>query len=342
METPSHEVIGSIASTYTAGQAIGSLLQIAIGDKLGRIRFMTFLTTVVIIGSIIQTASTSIGMFVGGRALAGLGMGGMLLTTVLYLSEIAPTDSRGLIGGLSGTGLLLGAVISYWTGYACSHAPYGQLQWRLPVALQIPWSVIFLGGLLTFMPETPRQLVKVGRHDRAREVFARLHRGRHEDEDEANHEFKLMHAQISFEISREITNVKEIFRLHYRRAIVAVTIGIATATTGAEVIGYFQVVLYASLGIGPDRSLMLVGVNGTVGFISVALSNRFLMDRFGRKNLLLFGMGSSLLVQIYCAIMQWKFQDSNNEVGKGFAIFGIYLHKVCHCEFSVTYLRRTS
>ncbi|UJO22214.1 Hexose transporter 2 [Fulvia fulva] len=330
MNNPSHELIGSIGAAYTAGQAIGSLLQIAIGDRLGRIRFMTLLTTLVTIGSIIQTASTSIGMFVGGRALAGLGMGGMTLTVALYLSEIAPAHSRGLIGGLSGTGLLLGIVISYWTGYACSQAPYGQLQWRLPVALQIPWSVLFLCGLLTFMPETPRQLVKMGQIDRARAVFARLHQGRHEDDNEADHEFKLMHAQISFEISREITNIKEIFRLHYKRAIVAMTIGIATATAGAEVIGYFQVVLYASLGIDANTRLILVAVNGTIGFISVALSNRFLMDRWGRRNLLLAGMGGSILIQTYCAIMQWNFQDSDNEVGKGFAIFGIYLHTICH------------
>lgn len=60
---------------YIAGEAIGALAQTAIADKLGRVRFMQILCLIVTVGTVIQTASVNIGMFLAGRALAGIAVG---------------------------------------------------------------------------------------------------------------------------------------------------------------------------------------------------------------------------------------------------------------------------
>jgi len=60
---------------YIAGEALGALTQTIIGDKLGRIRFMQMMCIVVTIGTAIQTASASMGMFLAGRAIAGYAVG---------------------------------------------------------------------------------------------------------------------------------------------------------------------------------------------------------------------------------------------------------------------------
>lgn len=62
-------------AVYIAGEALGALTQTFIGDKLGRIRFMQMMCVVVTIGTVIQTASVNIGMFLAGRALAGYAVG---------------------------------------------------------------------------------------------------------------------------------------------------------------------------------------------------------------------------------------------------------------------------
>jgi predicted MFS family arabinose efflux permease len=64
-----------VVAVYIAGEALGALTQTAIGDKLGRLRFMQFLCIVVTIGTAIQTASVNIGMFLAGRVLAGYAVG---------------------------------------------------------------------------------------------------------------------------------------------------------------------------------------------------------------------------------------------------------------------------
>jgi predicted MFS family arabinose efflux permease len=62
-------------AVYIAGEALGALTQTVIGDKLGRIRFMQFLCIIVTIGTVIQTASVNIGMFLAGRVLASYAVG---------------------------------------------------------------------------------------------------------------------------------------------------------------------------------------------------------------------------------------------------------------------------
>lgn len=49
--------------------------------------------------------------------------------------------------------------------------------------------------------------------------------------------------------------------------------------------------------------------------------------------MILAGLSGIIIVEIYAAIMQWKFQNSDNKTGKGFAILGIYLFVVTYCTF---------
>lgn len=138
----------------------------------------------------------------------------------LYLAEIAPPHRRGLIGGLSGVGLSMGTMVANWVGFACGFAPYGTVQWRLPLGLQIPWGITMFIGLVTFMPHSPRESVRKGKITEARKAFAKIRSDLHSRE--LHEEFSLMSAQIEYERSREITSYREIFRLYWRRVLVYV------------------------------------------------------------------------------------------------------------------------
>ena len=47
--------------------------------------------------------------------------------------------------------------------------------------------------------------------------------------------------------------------------------------------------------------------------------------------MILAGLGGIIIVEIYAAVMQREFQNTDNRVGKGFAILGIYLFVVAYC-----------
>ena len=142
----------------------------------------------------------------------------MVATVPIYLSEISAPNVRGLIGGISGCGISLGTMMSNWVGFACGFAPYGAIQWRLPLGIQIPWGVILFIGLATFMPNSPRQLIRNGKVEAARLEFMKIRRDL--SSNEVHEEFALMRAQIEFEMQREIKSLGEVFRLFRHRALV--------------------------------------------------------------------------------------------------------------------------
>ncbi|ROV96516.1 hypothetical protein VMCG_07840 [Cytospora schulzeri] len=206
-----------IVAVYIAGEAVGALAQTAVADKLGRVRFMMVMCVIVTIGTVIQTASINIGMFLAGRVLAGVAVGGLVATVPIYLSEISPPSQRGLIGGISGCGISFGTMMSNWVGMACGYAPYGPTQWRLPLGVQIPWGVVLFIGLGTFMPNSPRQLIRSGQVNKARKEFAKIRRDLRSHE--VHDEFVLMRSQIEFEMEREVVSIKEIFVLFRHRVL---------------------------------------------------------------------------------------------------------------------------
>jgi hypothetical protein len=50
--------------------------------------------------------------------------------------------------------------------------------------------------------------------------------------------------------------------------------------------------------------------------------------------MLLFGVAWTVVTEIYAAEMQRGFQNTDNRVGKGFAIAGLYVFIVGYCRYS--------
>lgn len=281
MDNPSNAIIGAVVSVYIAGETVGAFLQIGISDQLGRLRFMELMCVIVTLGVSLQTGARNMGMLLAGRTIAGAGVGGLSGTIPVYLSEIAPPSHRGLIGGISGVGYAFGQFLANWIGFACQYAPYGATQWRLPLAIQIPWGVVLFAGLFLFMPNSPRELIKKGKIDDAKTAFARVRVG--ENQVKVDEEFRTMRAQIEYEMERKIPGWREIWKLYRHRVLVAVSVQMLTSLTGVNVIQYYQTRLYASLGIAYETRLALTGVWGSVVLIANSISIRFLPDRLGRR-----------------------------------------------------------
>ena len=119
------------------------------------------------------------------------------------------------------------------SSFAFSYSAYGTTQWRSPLGIQIPWGVILFIGLSTFMPNSPRQLIRNGKIEQARKEFTKIRRDLHSQEVLA--EFTLMRAQIEYEMQREITSYKEVFRLFRHRALVSIAVQTMTSLTGVNV-----------------------------------------------------------------------------------------------------------
>lgn len=121
----------------------------------------------------------------------------MTIIVPLYQSETAPKWIRGFIVGAYQwaitIGLLLAAVVNNTTARRNDTGSY-----RIPIALQLAWSLILFGGML-ILPETPRYLIKKDNMEKALRSLSQLRRlpvndpavCSELDEIKVNHEFEM-------------------------------------------------------------------------------------------------------------------------------------------------------
>lgn len=92
----------NITSFGVLGAAFGSLIALALTDRVGRLRCWQALVVIYMSGYFMQVFSSGIyGFLLFARIWGGLGAGGLTVVGPLYLSEIAPAKSRGMIVSIS-------------------------------------------------------------------------------------------------------------------------------------------------------------------------------------------------------------------------------------------------
>ena len=82
------------------------------GDWLGRRATIMIGAIIFCVGGGIQTGARNLSYFYAGRALAGLGVGFMVMIVPLYQAEIAHPSIRGRLTGLQQFMLGIGAVVA--------------------------------------------------------------------------------------------------------------------------------------------------------------------------------------------------------------------------------------
>jgi MFS family permease len=91
----------NISSFGVLGAAFRSLITLALTDRFGRLRCWQFFVALWGSGILMQVFSSSIiGFMLFARVWGGLGAGGLTVVAPLYLSEVAPAKSRGMIVSL--------------------------------------------------------------------------------------------------------------------------------------------------------------------------------------------------------------------------------------------------
>ncbi|TVU48526.1 hypothetical protein EJB05_08164 [Eragrostis curvula] len=143
-----------------------------LADKLGRRKMLIASAMSYFVGSILTLLTWSTSMLLFTRLMSGFGIGLAMTIAPLYISEIAPTEKRGLLNTfpqLSGSG---GMFLSYCVGFCVSLIPNNK--WRLMFAFQAIPSFLCFVLTVFYLPESPKWLIRQGRAVEAKKVMERL------------------------------------------------------------------------------------------------------------------------------------------------------------------------
>src|ERR1700729_470999 len=152
--------IGAVGGAAVAGPA---------ADTYGR-RLMILLSAIVfIVGALASAASQGLVVLVVARVVIGVAIGLASAAAPVYISEVAPPESRGRLVSFFQLAVTVGILVAYLVGLAFNHIE----GWRWMLGLGCVPALGLAFGMLR-MPQSPRWLVMHGDDFAARAVLAKI------------------------------------------------------------------------------------------------------------------------------------------------------------------------
>jgi MFS family permease len=238
-----------------------------------------------VLSGALQAGSVNIAMFITFRIICGIGAGIVLTNVPVYMSEISPPHTRGMLVGSHAITIVYAYILSsiLALGFHFIKQPYA---WRLQFVMLTFFSILLVISLF-FIPESPRWLVEQERYEDAWKVLERLHRGKNDPEALlAKAEMVQIKAQVDAERSLPRGYVHIFTTPHLRkRAFCSILVWVMGQSTGILVIANLIPTLFGSLGYDTVQQLGL-SIAWTVCALIGCFINASIMDKVGRVRLL--------------------------------------------------------
>ncbi|MGB3005131.1 MAG: sugar porter family MFS transporter, partial [Chitinophagaceae bacterium] len=288
---------GFATGSLALGAIVGCLVAGTVSDKWGRKPGLLVAAAIFAVSSLGMAVSPSRDFFIATRFCAGIGVGMASMLSPMYIAEISPAHLRGRMVAINQLTIVIGILVTNLVNYTLRNS--GDDAWRWMFGLGFIPSVLFFIGAL-WLPESPRWLVRAGKDVMAKKVLSKI----------GNEAFA---SSSLSDIERSLGgSVKTKFSSVFAKAVFpAVLIGIGLAIfqqlCGINVVFNYAPKIFESIGASPDDQLLQTVFIGGVNLIFTFLA-MLLVDKLGRKPLMLIGAGG--LAIIYIIVVQMLGADS--------------------------------
>lgn len=174
---------GMLGLIVYLGMMAGAFVLGGLADKLGRKRVLSMSLALNASFASLSSFVQGYGTFLFCRLLSGIGIGGALPIVFAYFSEFLSREKRGehlswlgifwMTGGIYASAMAWTIIPHYGWGFSMG-TNYHYHSWRVFVIVcALPCTVSLVA--LKFMPESPRFLLEMGKHDEAWMILKRVH-----------------------------------------------------------------------------------------------------------------------------------------------------------------------
>ncbi|POF28015.1 sugar porter family MFS transporter [Roseibium marinum] len=288
---------GFMTAAVPLGAVAGAILAAMYADSLGRRKVLILCSFVFAIGAIAAGLASGLEILIGARLMLGLAIGASALAAPMFLAELAPAKYRGAVVSAFQLMITVGILSSYLIDMVLE--PLGAWRWMLALGA-VPALVSLIG--ITLSPESPRWLAMNGAREKAIKVIGLVQPDL--SKDQVSH--------VVDEIERtQASAVSEpgwsVFLSENVRPVVIFTIA---AFVFQQVSGINAVIYYAPIIMkhaGFDGSSTQLAATVGIGVVNVLMTvvAMFVVDRFGRRPLLILGfIGTALSLVVIAYAMQ--------------------------------------
>lgn len=287
-------LLGLSVSSIVGGSILGNFISGIVSDKIGRKPTLIITSLLFIFGSAGTALASDITIFIAARIIGGLGVGMAILVAPMYIAEIAPPKQRGKLVTFNQLNIVLGLSSAYFSNYFILQSienPDDNWRWMLGMGL-LPAFIYFL--LLLLVPESPRWMIQNGKDAKGKAILEKAGGMAH-----AVNEYNNIKKSIELSLKQPKASFGELLSGKIK---VAMIIGLALAffqqISGINAVLYYAPMVFETAGGGRDAAFLQSVILGFV-FIGGTVISMFLIDKLGRKPLLIIGsslMALSLLI----------------------------------------------
>ena len=288
--------MGFVVSSALIGTILGTLIASKPGDIWGRrdsLKILGVLFFVSALGCAFAWDFWSLCIF---RFIGGIGIGGSSVLGPMYIAEISPAKIRGRLVILFQFNVCLGILIAYSSNALIELFNFDVLnmQWRIMFGVGVIPALLFTIMLFT-IPRSPRWLVSVQKIKEAESVLVQMGELRVAEE----------MAEIMESLKSVVKGTSE--KLFQRKYFYPIFLGVGVAAFNQlSFVNGFLYYLNDTLNeigasFGGKFQPVIIGVANVLA-VTVAL---LIIDKIGRKKLLLIGSWGSAIPLALCAYIAW-------------------------------------
>lgn len=269
---------GLTVSIALIGTVFGAMFGGFPSDKIGRKYTLFWIAVLYWISAVGSALATDWYLFLFFRFIGGVGVGVSSVAAPLYISEIAPANSRGRLVALFQFNIVLGILVAYLSNYLI--AGTSPMDWRWMLGVEALPALVFLIAVL-FIPKSPRWLiVQKNLINEARDILETIRKP-----EEVEPEVQAILASRSSRGDRKVGLFNREFKF---QMFLVIAFAMFNQLSGINAIIYYAPRIFEMAGLKQNSALLSTIGIGVVNFLATLLALYFI-DRFGRKFLMFIG-----------------------------------------------------
>ncbi|EFP78041.1 hypothetical protein PGT21_018677 [Puccinia graminis f. sp. tritici] len=318
---------GFLTASYTIGGFLGSVYASKLARSRGKRNTLLLSAISIGIGSLLMSLSNFFSMILIGRTIIGIGCGINTVLVPIYLSEISPSQIRGSVGVMNQLAIVFGIFASQLVSLPLAR-PFA---WRWIFIISAAFSTLQLLTSPLVLNQKDQPSSSHSDHpahhplDRESDSNPVIHHSTHDDDNDNDNDFEretllnpanTIHQPISNPAHQQLPqnnqstihplSVSQLLLKHWKQdPALANGLKVLLITQLAQQLSGINAVLYYSTSIMksvlPTQaiyiSLFITAINVLMTFPAI-----FLVDKLGRKCLLLLSAGSMALTSLVLAL----------------------------------------
>jgi sugar porter (SP) family MFS transporter len=293
---------GWVVSSPSFAAMISMLFSGRLSDRIGRRKLLIIVALLYAVSAVFSATAVSYEMLYIARMIGGFAFGAALVLAPMYIAEISTAENRGKLVSLQQLNIVFGFFAAFLSNYFFNK--YNTLDsnfltdenvWRWMLGIELIPALLYF-SLLFFVPKSPRWLYLNGKISEAKNVFINIY-----GNERGYLEIKSIEENSRADKNKSKLKIKDLFNPSLRFIlIVGLIVGVLQQITGINAVYFYATSIFKQTGIGTDAAFLSGVLLSTISVVFTFLAI-YLIDRVGRRPLLLIGTAGIAVSLLICA-----------------------------------------